>query len=165
MLIADDPALPQNESSAILRGVATAVLAALIMATLHLGREVFVPIALAILLSFVVGTLARGLQNWHLPRAVVGGRPSWLLAFMVIFAVGGVIATQMTQLAGDLPRYESNMRAKIASLRGTATTERHPRARSGRADRTSARNSTSRRMLPAALATSATGMIAWATVG
>lgn len=45
-----------------------------------------------------------------------------LLAFMVIFAVGSVIATQMTDLAGDLPRYETNMRTKIASLRGNATT-------------------------------------------
>src|SRR6185503_9262103 len=47
-----------------------------------------------------------------------------LLAFLVIFALGGVIATQVTQLANDLPRYESNMRAKIQSLRGTATTNR-----------------------------------------
>jgi predicted PurR-regulated permease PerM len=43
-----------------------------------------------------------------------------LLAFSIIFVIGGVIATQMTQLAGELPRYESNMRAKIQSLRGTA---------------------------------------------
>jgi predicted PurR-regulated permease PerM len=34
--------------------------------------------------------------------------------------LGGVSATKLTQRAGELPRYESNMRAKIQSLRGTA---------------------------------------------
>ena len=105
----------------LVKGVAAALLAALIVATLYLGRDVFVPIALAILLSFVLAPLTRGLENWHTPRAlsVIG---VVLMAFVVIFAVGGVIATQMTQLAGDLPRYETNMRTKIASLRGGATT-------------------------------------------
>ena len=31
-----------------------------------------------------------------------------------------MIATQVTQLAADLPGYEANMRAKIQSLRGSA---------------------------------------------
>jgi predicted PurR-regulated permease PerM len=105
----------------LVKGVAAALLAALIVATLYLGRDVFVPIALAILLSFVLAPLVRGLENWRVPRSVsvIG---VVLLAFILIFAVGGVIATQMTQLASDLPRYETNMRTKIASLRGSATT-------------------------------------------
>ena len=111
----------QDQAVNLVKGVAAAVLAALIVATLYLGRDVLVPIALAILLSFVLAPLVRVLQNWHVPRAVsvIG---VVLLAFLVIFVIGGVIAAQMTQLAGDLPRYESNMRAKIKSLRGTATT-------------------------------------------
>jgi predicted PurR-regulated permease PerM len=35
-------------------GVSAAVVAAIVIATLYFGREVFVPIALAILLSFVL---------------------------------------------------------------------------------------------------------------
>jgi predicted PurR-regulated permease PerM len=99
--------------------VAAAVLAALIVATLYFGRDVFVPVALSILLSFVLAPLVRALQDFRVPRAisVIG---VVLLAFSIIFVIGGVIATQMTQLAGELPRYESNMRAKIQSLRGTA---------------------------------------------
>jgi predicted PurR-regulated permease PerM len=110
-----------DQTFSLVKGVAAAVLAALIVATLYLGRDVFIPIALAILLSFVLAPLSRVLENWHTPRSVsvIG---VVLLAFLVIFAVGGVIATQMTQLAGDLPRYETNMRAKITSLRGSATT-------------------------------------------
>ena len=105
----------------LIKGVAATLLAALIVATLYLGRDIFVPIALAILLSFVLAPLARGLENWRAPRSV-SVISVVLLAFLVIFAVGGVIATQMTQLASDLPRYEANMRTKITSLRGSATT-------------------------------------------
>jgi predicted PurR-regulated permease PerM len=43
-----------------------------------------------------------------------------LFAFTSLFALGGVIATQLTELAGDLPRYEFTMREKIKSLRGSA---------------------------------------------
>jgi hypothetical protein len=104
-----------------MKGISTAVVAAIIVGTLYFGREVFVPIALAILLSFVLAPLVRLLQRWHLPRglAVVG---VVLLAFVSIFALGGVIATQVTELAGDLPRYQFTMREKIKSLRGTAAT-------------------------------------------
>lgn len=102
-------------------GVAGAVIAAIIIGTLYLGREVFVPIALAILLSFVLAPLVRLLQRCRMPRglAVVA---VVLLAFVSIFMLGGVIATQVTELAGDLPRYQFTMREKIKSLRGATAT-------------------------------------------
>lgn len=111
----------QDQAVKLVKGVAAAVLASLIVAALYFGREVFLPMALAILLSFVLAPLARLLEDWHFPRAasVVS---VVLIAFLVIFALGGVIATQITQLAGDLPGYEANMRSKITSLRGTTTT-------------------------------------------
>ncbi len=106
-----------------MKGVSTAVVVAIIIGTLYFGREVFVPVALAIL-SFVLAPLVRMLQRWHVPRglAVIG---VVLLAFVSIFALGGVIATQVTELAGDLPRYQFTMREKIKSLRGTAATALH----------------------------------------
>ena len=105
----------------VVNGVAAVVLAAVLIGTLYVGREVFVPIALAILLSFVLAPLVRVLERWHIPRpiSVVG---VVLLAFASIFLVGGMIAAQVTQLAGDLPRYELTMREKIKSLRGATAT-------------------------------------------
>jgi predicted PurR-regulated permease PerM len=102
-------------------GVSAAVVTAIIIGALYFGREIFVPIALAILLSFVLAPLVRLLQRGRIPRgisvvAVV------LIAFTSIFALGGVIATQLTELAGELPRYQSTMREKIASLRGATAT-------------------------------------------
>jgi predicted PurR-regulated permease PerM len=113
--------LTRTDKDSLVQGVAAALLAALIVAALYFGRDVFVPLALSILLSFVLAPLVRALQNFRVPRAiaVIG---VVLLAFSIIFAIGGVIAAQMTQLAGELPRYESNMRAKIQSVRGTAAT-------------------------------------------
>src|SRR5262249_48001386 len=98
-----------------------AAVTAIIIGALYFGRELFVPIALAILLSFVLAPLVRALQRWHVPRglSVVS---VVLLAFLSIFGLGGVIAAQVTQLAGDLPRYEVTMREKIKSVRGTTAT-------------------------------------------
>src|SRR3979409_1799421 len=101
-----------------MRGVAAAVTAAIVIGALYFGREVFVPIALAILLSFVLAPLVRLLQRWYVPRGL------WvccgvLLALTSIFALGGVIATQVAELAGELPRYQITMREKIRSIRGT----------------------------------------------
>jgi predicted PurR-regulated permease PerM len=110
-----------DEVAALVSGVAVAVLAAIIVGTLYFGREIFVPIALAILLSFVLAPVVRLLEDWHFPRglSVVG---VVLLAFLVIFGIGGVIGAQVAQLAGDLPRYQSTMREKIQSIRGTTAT-------------------------------------------
>jgi predicted PurR-regulated permease PerM len=107
-----------EELIALLSAVATAILAFIIITTLYFGREIFVPIALAILLSFVLAPLVGVLQRIRMPRglAVVS---VVILAFVLIFAMGGLLATQPTQLAGDLPRYQSTISEKIQSFRET----------------------------------------------
>ena len=110
-----------EELQPAVRGLAAAAVAAIIIGTLYFGREVFVPIALAILLSFVLAPLVRLLQRWHIPRGL-SVISVVFIAFMSIFALGGVIATQVAELAGDLPQYQFTMREKIKSVRGTAAT-------------------------------------------
>jgi predicted PurR-regulated permease PerM len=106
-----------EELIALLSAVSSAILAALLIGALYFGRDIFVPIALAILLSFVLAPLVGQLQRARIPRgfAVVS---VVVLAFMVIFGLGTLIANQLTQLAGDLPVYQSTMREKIKSVRG-----------------------------------------------
>jgi predicted PurR-regulated permease PerM len=107
-----------EELMALLSAVATAILAAMIIAMLYFGREILVPIVLAILLSFVLAPLVAILQRIRVPRglAVVS---LVMLAFALIFATGSLLATQLTQLAGDLPRYQSTISEKIQSFRDT----------------------------------------------
>jgi len=107
-----------EELMSLLSAVATAILAVIIVSTLYFGRDIFVPVALAILLSFVLAPLVGILQRIQVPRglAVVS---LVILAFSLIFAMGSLLATQLTQLAGDLPRYQSTISEKIQSFRDT----------------------------------------------
>ena len=88
-----------EELIALLSAVATAILAVIIIMLLYFGREIIIPIALAILLSFVLAPLVGALQRVRVPRglAVVG---VVLIAFAFIFAMGSLLATQLAQLAG-----------------------------------------------------------------
>jgi len=102
-----------DEGSEILiwvRAVATAILAVIIIMMLYFGREII--IALAILLSFVLAPLVGLLQRLRVPRglAVVS---VVIIAFALIFAMGSLLATQLTQLAQDLPKYQSTITEKM----------------------------------------------------
>ena len=100
--------------------LATVLVAAAIVAALYFGREVLLPVALAVLLSFVLAPPVKLLQRLYLPR-FAAVTIVVLLAFGVIFGLGTLMFAQVTQLAGDLPRYQSNLAEKIQTLHGAAT--------------------------------------------
>jgi predicted PurR-regulated permease PerM len=106
-----------DEIASLVSAVALAILAVIIVTALYVGREIFVPVALAILLSFVLAAPVSFLQRVKVPKgiAVVG---VVLFAFAIIFALGSLIATQLNRLAGDLPRYQTTIQSKIQSVRG-----------------------------------------------
>jgi predicted PurR-regulated permease PerM len=97
--------------------VNTLIIFVIVIATLYVARGVLMPVALAGILSFVLAPPVRMLQNLRLPRglAVI---VVVLLAFTAIFALGGVMARQVTQLAEELPLYQATISAKIQGLRG-----------------------------------------------
>ena len=76
----------------------------------------FVPFALAILLTFVLTPPVTWLERW------VGRVPAVLVMVTLVFTVLGLggwgLARQMDHLAEDLPRYRTNIRTKIADVRG-----------------------------------------------
>jgi len=98
----------------------TVLVGVVVVAILYFAREVLVPIALALLLSFVLAPLVQLLRRWYLPRSVAVIF-SVLVAFSVILSLGALMASQVNQLATDLPQYQSTLRKKIQSLRGAAT--------------------------------------------
>src|SRR3984893_3455932 len=107
-----------EELIALLSAVAIAILTVIIIMMLYFGREIIIPIALAILLSFVLAPLVGLLQRLRVPRglAVV---TVVIIDFALIFAIASLLASQLTQLAGDLRWYQSTIREKIQSLRNT----------------------------------------------
>jgi predicted PurR-regulated permease PerM len=91
--------------------------AALIIAALYFGREIFVPVALAVLLSFVLAPFVIRLHSWRIPRTA-----SVLIVvffgFAIIFSLGGLMVSQATHLAAKLPAYQQTLSDKVESLRG-----------------------------------------------
>ncbi|MEK0085455.1 AI-2E family transporter [Benzoatithermus flavus] len=87
------------------------------IAALYLGRDVFIPLALAILMSFALGPLVTRLYRLGLGRV-----PAVLVVItLVTLLLGGfaaMVASQLVHLAEELPRYESNLRAKAKLFSG-----------------------------------------------
>ena len=87
-----------------------------VVAALYFAQDFFLPLALAVLISFLLAPLIRRLERWRLGRV-----PSVIvavsLAFSVIGGVGYVVAGQIIDLANELPQYEANLHAKIVSLK------------------------------------------------
>ena len=102
--------------------LASLLLVVTVASALHFGRDILVPVALAILLSFVLLPAVRWLRRLRVPRAAAVLLVV-LLAFGMLGAVGSLIAREAAQLAADLPRYSLTLRDKITALR-TATAER-----------------------------------------
>jgi predicted PurR-regulated permease PerM len=115
------PPEPVRVASAAPRAdpVAIVVMSAAVIAALYFGRALLVPLALAILLAFVLAPLLNRLRHLGLPRipAVV---TVVAVGFVVLGGVGFLLVTQLTDFARDLPRYEYNLRSKIRAVQEAA---------------------------------------------
>jgi predicted PurR-regulated permease PerM len=86
-----------------------------VVAALSFAQEVLVPIALALLLSFLLAPLVRLLERARLPR-VAAVILSVLLAFGVLSGIGFVVYNQLADLTTQLPRYAANVQKKVADM-------------------------------------------------
>lgn len=117
--MSEDPVTAQRlkQGLPIMVALASFLLVVGVMAALYFGREILVPVVLAILLSFVLAPFVRLLRRVRVPRA-----PAVLLVVVIVFGalfgIGSLIASEASQLASDLPRYTLVMRDKIRDLRG-----------------------------------------------
>ena len=106
--MADQQSEPrQSGQTLIATGVALAIL--------YLGRGVLVPIALAIMLSFVVAPLVRKLGHVGLGRGASVGIAVLVLSFGLTLT-GIELGGQLVRIGDALPRYENNIHEKIELL-------------------------------------------------
>src|SRR5687768_14054708 len=89
---------------------------ALVLGFLYWARVVLIPVALAILLTFLLTPAVSWLQRRGIGR-VPGVILVTLLALVTAGMVGWAVTRQITDLIDTYPRYEQNINAKIASLR------------------------------------------------
>ncbi len=96
-------------------GVLTFLTVALIVAALYFAREVLVPLALAILLSFLLMPAVRLLRRLRAGR-VTSVAITVLVAFLAIFAFGAIVAEEISLLGPELPKYQHNIESKLRAV-------------------------------------------------
>jgi predicted PurR-regulated permease PerM len=89
----------------------------LAIASLYLAQAVLIPVAISILLTFLLTPVADGLERLGLGR-VFSVILIVILAFSFLIAVGWVVSLQLTSVANELPTYRKNIQQKIADIRG-----------------------------------------------
>jgi predicted PurR-regulated permease PerM len=99
--------------------LATLFLVAFVVVLLYVGREIFIPIAIAILVSFVLSPPILLLRRWGLGR-VISVLTVVFAALVIAFSVSAVLTRQVSELAIDLPLYQATINAKLDDLRGAA---------------------------------------------
>lgn len=91
-----------------------------VVAILYFGKEVLLPLAIAVLLTFALAPISSRLRKLGLPRipAVI---ITVVLAFLVLVLFGLVVAGHIAEVAQNLPAYQGNIIAKIRSLQESGT--------------------------------------------
>jgi predicted PurR-regulated permease PerM len=91
------------------------VATATVLAILYFGRDVLVPMTLAVILSLLIAPLVRALRSFG-----AGQTLSVLAAVLglaiALGAVGVVIGTQVVKMTVSLPHYEQTIRSKLETL-------------------------------------------------
>ena len=92
------------------------VVGVVIIAVLYFGRELFVPLAISVLLAFALSPVVKGLRRHAVPQwlAVTA---TVLLTFATIFGVGAIVTTQVTELGAELPRYQVALKEKVRAIK------------------------------------------------
>ena len=95
---------------------ANTVTIAIIIAGLFFTREILVPIALAVLLSFVLSPLVKALQRVGLPRTL-SVIFAVMAAMIVVLSLAAMVVFQVNRLSADLPRYQATLNDKVHAVR------------------------------------------------
>lgn len=88
---------------------------ATILALLYFGREVLIPITLAVILSLLIAPLVHRLRRIGVGQTLSIGIAVLALAFLLA-SVGTVIGSQVVRLGTSLPQYADTIRSKISTL-------------------------------------------------
>lgn len=102
--------------SGVVPAAAGALLAALVIAGLYYGRNILIPLALAVLLGFVLSPLVTRLRRLGLPRllSVIA------VTALALAVIGGSLAfmtREVRALSAELPTYQSTIKQKLRQLR------------------------------------------------
>jgi predicted PurR-regulated permease PerM len=106
----------QHDRLNFLRPLVILACLGIVFCVLYFARAVLIPLALAVLLSFLLAPVVTSLE-----RRLFGRLPAILtvvVVAMLIFAgIGWMVASQATTLVDTFPEYEENLEEKIDTIR------------------------------------------------
>jgi predicted PurR-regulated permease PerM len=101
-------------------GLNTLFVGVIAVAALYLGSSIFVPLVLAVLLTFALSPVVRALQRIGVPHV--------LAALLTVAAAGAIIAglsflvvTEIAHLATEIPKYQQVVANKLLALQESTT--------------------------------------------
>jgi predicted PurR-regulated permease PerM len=91
------------------------LLLATVIAVLYFGRAILIPVALALTLNFLLAPAVIYLHRFRLSRV-----PAVIIVMVitgsVVGGIGAVMASQLVQIAEELPNYRVNLHEKMTAL-------------------------------------------------
>ncbi len=104
-----------RDSLPLFRALSALLITLTLAAILVLGREILIPLALALLLSFALSPIATRLERMGLGRGLSVGL-TMLVAVTIVLLVLYIVFIQAADLAGQLPAYRQTIREKLQGL-------------------------------------------------
>ncbi len=89
----------------------------IVVAVLRLAQEVFIPLALAILFTFLLAPLVGRLHQWGVSR-LLAVTVSIAFALTLIGVFADVAVNQLSDLAHELPGYQRQLHENLTHIRG-----------------------------------------------
>lgn len=107
--------MARTSSAKDISRILTLVAAVVVITALYFARVMLVPLALAVLFTFVLAPLVRALERIHFPRfiaifLVVG------IAVCGIGVMGWTVGNQLIDVTNQLPSYKTNIKEKIDAI-------------------------------------------------
>lgn len=118
--VAYQSAIPSWQRALIV--MAGAVVTAIVVMALYLVQAVFIPLALAVFLTFLLHPLIRLMQKMGLNR-IVSVILVVVITSLVLTGLFWLVYAQVTGLMTELPKYERNILEKAKSLREATSGE------------------------------------------
>jgi len=95
--------------------ILTLVAAVVVITALYFARVMLVPLALAVLFTFVLAPLVSALEHIRIPRFIA----IFLVVGIAVFGIGVMgwtVGNQLIDVTNQLPRYKTNIKEKIDAI-------------------------------------------------
>jgi predicted PurR-regulated permease PerM len=107
--------IPTNDATASSR-LLTLIAIVVVIVGLYFGRQVLIPLALAVVLAFLLTPVVCWVEKCRLGR-VPAVLVVLVLAFSLVSSLGWMVSGQLMDIVDQFPSYKSNIHAKIQALR------------------------------------------------